>query len=417
MAIPSLLNGTTISALDANTSKGLPTVPKRQTNFKTATLVDDDTPLTKVVRYIEGESWTVEYYNQIIGENDSTGVLDINLDDTMQQYTRINEMELKVNTPLDISQPDSATGSAIVYNGIIPQTGDMFKAVLAGNRATLLTVTEVDQLHYNNNNIYTINYKIDTFLDIDEIRYDNLLTKVVREYFFDSSYVLTESAPILLETEFVFKKKIEKLLSYLSDYYFKENMDKRLKTLVIPVSGMKVSDPYIESFMFKIINFTSSELLSHLNRVSDSITLQLHNTIWQVLLDKNISFLYNVKKELKMITKHGIFINPILNSVLLSDVQHPLRLTKVPDNLLPTYQTGDYTYLFTSKFYEGEVDPGLSVIENLVLDFLNNRELDRVKLDQLASTYMYWNNVEKFYYIPVMMILLKHYISRSYSII
>ncbi len=407
--IPSLDSDPTIVKRD--------TRPKKDKIFKTATIVDDDTPVSKLNHYIEGSSWTVDYFNQVKAENDLTSRFDEFLPDSLQQYSLIKNLELKIQSPIDVGNVESSNGSAVIAVGISPQSGDLFYATLVDGRKAILVITEVTKKNYNLNLVFEVSFKIDSFTDINTNRYDDLLTKVVKNFYFDSNYILTESAPILLKSDYEFKKLIEREVPHLTEYFFKECLDLRSRMLLIPGQTIKTLDPLLESFIFKIIDFSGSQLIGMTRRVSNEIPINLHETIWGVLLSGDGRFLESTLKEFTLVNRRGEIANNNLNSLLISNTHHPLRDVKVPINTLPVFEENDFTYLFTSNFFNRIEVENLSTIEKLVLRYIDNDVLGRSDMEILINSYMYWDPLEKYYYIPVLILLLKAIIKKTHSII
>ncbi len=399
-------------------SLGKSTLPgrnlRKQTTFKTATVVNDDTPISKVNQYIEGSSWKVNYFNQLKGENDLTGPLDESISQDLQQYTSIKHLELKVQTPLDVGNIESATGTAVIAVGIVPQVGDMFIARVSDSREAILTVIEVDKEHYNLNAIFKIDFRIDTFMDVDTSRYDNLMIKVVREYYFDENYVLTESAPILLESDYGFKKRLEREIPIITEYFFNEIMDPETRLLLIPNQSYKIIDPLVETFIFKIVNF-SSHTINLVQRMSNGSIDPIRNTIWDNILNRYTTELSRYKKISTLVNlKDMAYSENTVDSIISNYINLP---NGYPDNILPVISPENNTYLFTANFYDNVEVENLSTIEKLVLSYINNDELDRVAMEQLLDSYRLWNAFDKYYYLPILLILVKESIRKTHSLI
>jgi len=108
-----------------------------RTTSKIATHLDVDTPFIGLTPAIDGHRWSVDYFNLIRAENDANIPLDHNLPDQLASYNHIENMMLYVESAM--SGTDMLTGTARV-SGIIPQQGDMFTAILQGNRKALIRV-------------------------------------------------------------------------------------------------------------------------------------------------------------------------------------------------------------------------------------------------------------------------------------
>jgi hypothetical protein len=57
----------------------------------------------------------------------------------------------------------------------------------------------------------------------------------------------------------------------------------------------------------------------------------------------------------------------------------------------------------------------LSMLEILVLKYLDDEEIDADHIKYLVDGYYDWTDLEKFYYVPILMLLTKYFISRLYT--
>lgn len=65
------------------------------------------------------------------------------------------------------------------------------------------------------------------------------------------------------------------------------------------------------------------------------------------------------------------------------------------------------SYVFSEAFYNN-AQTGQSKLEICVWDYLEDRALDNTVLFNIASNFSTWTPVQQFYYLPVLMILLKY---------
>ena len=81
----------------------------------------------------------------------------------------------------------------------------------------------------------------------------------------------------------------------------------------------------------------------------------------------------------------------------LDDQNHPIYFIH---NVLKD----DY-YVLSQAFYEDK--SGKSVLEVMCSNYLERKSNDPVELVKLCATYNQWGGLEKFYYIPLLLILIK----------
>jgi hypothetical protein len=273
-----------------------------------------NTPNEKIQQYLEGMDWEVTYFNALLGEDDAPLPLDIYAPDAMIQYDEIHHMVLKVESPLTANEADDVEGTAKVTSAIVPTNGDVFKAILAGGREALLRVTSVEDGFYNNNNVYTITYKVDSFLDKSEERYKDLLSKVAREKYFDKDYIFTKSDPLLLAQDYRDKREIKENLDHVFHEWLRVGINKK-QTITIPDLGKRILDPYLQSFIFSIIDYSQYDELIRVNR-SDREPVK---TLWDLLLSRN-KFREDYQNKIGMVGRGVMARDPLYKSIRYSQV-------------------------------------------------------------------------------------------------
>ena len=88
---------------------------------------------SSLLTYVSGSSWTVNYYSQILGQDQVGVTQQVDQSGVYQQYKEIKNFELKVQSPLSQDQdPETkvfeVVGTSNLYPSIVPNTGDMFIA-------------------------------------------------------------------------------------------------------------------------------------------------------------------------------------------------------------------------------------------------------------------------------------------------
>ena len=95
---PSSKNTSDKPILHDNTSN-ISVPPEReyvtQEQMKTSTLYNKERSLDKIIKYIRGMKWTVNYFLQLVDVNDTTNLPDISLPRHLQKYSRINNQKTR----------------------------------------------------------------------------------------------------------------------------------------------------------------------------------------------------------------------------------------------------------------------------------------------------------------------------------
>ncbi len=394
-------------------------------NYKTATIVDIETPIIKLKQYIEGSNWTVDYFNQAKGEDDNIDQLDPNTPATLQQYIEIKDFILKVISPLDISKPDELEGSATIAYNIKPQVNDIFRVHISHGRLALFRLTEVDYKHYNLNGVFDVTYKLLALEDVNPLYFEALNERIVKTYYFNKDSIMDESDPILLPSEKIYQTLLKNTISEISEYYIYKFRDRVESFLTYEAGGYKLVDPLINALYFNIVDGNTRDLVL-VNKVGEfDIKRDISNTVLEALLVRNIKLLKNVNRFVGIISTASLSDNPLFRTVyystinfialnpdnVLNDTSSDLFIGTFPrdrsreDDLLPSFVEGDASYLFTEDFFTDN-RANLSTLELLVLDYLEKKTLDADKMILLIESFREWNDIEQYYFLPILLLLI-----------
>jgi hypothetical protein len=72
--------------------------------------------------------------------------------------------------------------------------------------------------------------------------------------------------------------------------------------------------------------------------------------------------------------------------------------------------------MFSENFYLNKRE-SISILEELLLDYIEDKDLDTTKLFLLKNSVNSWNFLEQFYYIPMLYLLEKYYVEYAYSFV
>lgn len=420
------------------------------------------TPLASMLQYVEGSNWSTTYYSQVLGADNEPSPLQLDRAPIYQQYTRILQMELKVTTPLTTQQePDThsftVTGAATSYPHFIPNKGDMFLADIGDGREGLFVVTNTEKRTILKESFYSIEYQLTTYSDSDRQAYlDNLDFKTVRTTHFVKDFLVFGQNPQVLSEDYndlrTFKTEYEDLVGL----YFHDFFSHRYQTLLVPDQTKITYDPFLTRALLDVVETSEHPNIARIRLPTVQGDLAtLGPTVWDALLKlSHPTLLTSVFKagtvtslQFKALPQYGgVYYSGIENVVFPKDrrtdidrvVSTTLTTTSVIGDLAPgdlrygelerialepaqsTYltprgdeplpdialvTTDDY-YVFTGKLYRNE-ETLSSNLERLTKALLRGEAVDKALLHRLTTTARHWPNLERFYYIPVLLVLLK----------
>ena len=403
-------------------------------DLKTSTLFNKDQELNDIIQYVEGSKWTVDYFQQVREINTPAVMPDINDTSTIVNYNRISKLIIYIDGAISQDDPNNITGTARINAGYLPSYGDPFIATLTGRREAIFVITNVEKKLYSLHEMYNVEFKLFAFLDKDSIFYRDLISKVVKEYIYDASYIKDKSAPIILAKDYKDKLNFKNTLRDLIDYYFKNMYNPEKSIISLPtITGVTYLDTMLTDFLYKLVGYTNFPNANKLNRFDDTAIVDY--SIYDMLLYKDLNridflhrdmgFTYIPNSVSLPVMRHigwlGIdWMVGELNGEEPVDITVDIKvntITKPSDYISPSnINTTEHNYLFSEFFYNQDTD-NCSVLENLVLQYLKDEVVDQEKLSTLLSQYKYWETEEQFYYIPILMIMVKDVINNTFSAI
>jgi len=423
------------------------TIVPRVNVEKTIEIVNTDKQLESIVQYISGKEWTVDYYLQLIVKDGEIGRFDPNAPDTSAQYAKIKNLVLFVESSISQDTANNISGTAYINAGVTPNQGDVFTATLMGKRRALLRVEGIEKKSYNLNNVYLLSYKVDMFIDSDTTMIRALNDKVVKDYVYDREFLNTNSTPLLLEDKYDRKRQIASDLKSITKYYLDTMFNRERSVLSIPKQDSTIVDVMLQEFIFKVIDSNDSYIISKINRISVNDETLKQPTVLDAILERDNSILDSCNKKVGLATTANFNANLNLRSIAylgvdyiiyprdpdLATVELSTSLSNLFDKtlksvenkygknvnltngLIPEFDENNKYYIFTEAFYNDDAK-NMTSIEGLVKMYLLNETIDTRLLTPLIAEYKYWNRVQQYFLIPILIILIRDAINRSFSV-
>lgn len=416
------------------------------TGYRHAVVDSRQHDVSTLLTAITGASYNVDYYAQVLNENDELRPFDPLQSAPFQQYQRIDNYELKLQESISQSfNPTdnrlTATGSALTYPYLIPNVGDAFISDIGNGRAGLFTVTEALKKTRFKQTTYEISFELAYIVTEDIAR--TIDECVVERYHFVKDYIMYGKDPVLTSERFesakTLKQHVQEILSeYLSEFY-----SYRFSTLLVPSNHQGVYDPFVIKTMLTLFDSTDHPLLSKITQLNtDDAQFDKYFNIWQMLLLRQANLVDNCFSQIQVIPARSFSRNALLQTVAFSGIDLivlPItRIKSVDDHLgihsrlsysgisldkpasirVPTSPEGvehpsipsvedSSQYMFTQSFYE-RIGPhnSLSDFENLVKRYLNQEHLDYKELIAFSESRNHWSTFERFYLLPVLLLLM-----------
>ena len=418
-------------------------------------------PRTNLLQYVSGARWIVNYYKQLKTSEEASEAFDADRPIPYQQYTKIENFEIRVSQPLtqsidETNMVTTVTGQGLVYPSIVPDNGDTFLADVGDGRTGLFNIQNVIQKSYLKDTVYEIEYALMRWVDHNILK--ELDSKVVQTFHYERAYADYGANPKLDSKQHGLFKKLTQWQSRIGRFYFDNFYSHEYDTFLVPVPGMVVYDPYIVEFIRRLWTTEDIPELRYLKVYNrDSSNNILIKTIWDSILTNDLYSLANVKTKFGVIPRR-LFTTGLsgLAGITYSRLQYIYHPITVKDPLLGKYEIpnvgkldfskttyddfpsgrmltlelqrlpglgfvhpdlqqhlpipdakkfGTYdTYVLSPAFYQRD-KANMSKIERMLMASLEEDTVDAEELLPILEKCIDWPDLERFYYIPLLVAL------------
>jgi hypothetical protein len=410
-------------------------------------------PTTDLLTHVEGSSWTVDYYSQVLDEDNGVAGQSVNKPAQLQQYRRIRGMELKVTTSLTPVQDNTTkkmayTGAANVYPVLIPNQGDMFVAETDDGRFAIFMVTVSERKSFYKDSVFTVEYEMQDYA-IPERMLD-LESKTVSTLEYVKDYLQAGQNPLVEESEWQNISRLHNRYESMLKSYSKQFFSKEFNTFIVPGQLYPTYDAWVVKALSEMFETTEApELLNMRILDCDDQQSMACVQLWNVILQKDPQQLKFVNKKAGLVYVSRFSRNPMLNGIRWSGmnqvvypidveltvdqelrglipitdsqlVEVPSRAGRLEDLIADTNLIGlpynraplihpvliDDYYVLSDAFYNN-LEGQQSQLELCVKDYLFNRALDQKTLLAFCDTWHGWSRLAMFYYTPIVLILIR----------
>lgn len=454
--------------------------PEKNTGHAVAPVVKSNVvdtryqPHKSLLAYVEGASWQVNYYSQILGIDDELSDLQLTQQAAYQQYRLVKQLELKVTGELSESQDANTrtwevTGEATVYAGVIPNVGDVFIADIGDGQEGIFTVLTSEKKSRLHDAVYTISYRLRA--EVDGTYRRDLDQKTVVEQVFVKNNLQHNHTATLVTSEFEQLAKIEAGYRHLVAHYFRDFFNIEHQTLLVPGQPEKTYDPFLTAGVLSTVEQSENPLIYRiklLNVERDPAFKEIN--LWQCLAQNNVDLLtmafyqtglaprgrFNEHPQFNGFYYSGIdqivypldkanlklvdstrtdrtdysgaayggscdYVDPLLPDRIVGGSRRTNDLTKLLQSqqdlkgfepgtqeeptLIHPVTIDDY-YVLSQAFYYNQ--QGQSILELVTRDTLEGKVVNKAHLLRLVEAAKTWPNLERFYYIPLILILIKY---------
>lgn len=438
-----------------STEAKLPTV--QPDNYKGVVVDDKYQSLHALTPYVEGMPLTVDYYGQILGENNNVREIDPAQSGVYQQYFKVHHLDIKVQQDLTQDYDDNkglsaVRGTAMIYPDISPNTFDYFVCKTTRGMLTLFRITNVKRLSMQRDSVHEIEYQMVGYTDRPgegQTYLADLERKVTKKYFFHADRLVEGVSPLLKEEEHHYVENLHLEYKKITEYYFTTFPNPSYQTLVLPGQARAIYDKFLTDFILKIVSAIDHPKIPYVKALgSDNDRYMAQPNFWKAILERNALYIHQGNKFMGLVDRrlfnrqHYVagagmssidqYIYPAQSdpsSVVGGDPSPQLAsLGGISDttgpggsvcssgsnswidensNTMPLYKRVlvDFYYVLSMPFYvNGE---GQCLLEKVTWDYLEGRAIQLKELNALIRQYYSLSRLEQFYYGPLLLTFIK----------
>ena len=444
--------------------------PEVQSKERQSVFVDNkQIPTSNLQSYVSGYNFTVDYYHQMLNKDSALKSQDVGDSSLFQQYRKIKNLEIKVNSPNTSDQNDEdkvfvTRGSAVIHNGLIPNEGDMFAAPVGDGRLGVYNVTRSQRLSIMADAVYQIEYSLSYFKEAEPEKFKQLEEKVNVSVYYVKEYLAYNKSPLLIEHDYNTLLRLRKSAEEMASNMFLWFFSNEYKALLIPGQTNSILDLYLQDFFkmivgglevsskvqhFQSINIQDDNYLGYpqifealkyrdLNKLkiaNDNMGVASTRAFHQDPMMENIRYtgidyiVYPISNRTHDDDKYnrldkgalggfvqktfGLFDKTTPKDPVTGDYLYPTIAAVIyDDKTLPLINEVNFNgkYVFSEAFYDcaknDTESDNLSLIEVLVLNYLRDKNYSPAALELLTKDYKNWSKLNQFYFIPIMIVLI-----------
>ncbi len=419
-----------------------------------------------VLSHIEGSPWTVDYYSQVVGRDSAVHGQQQGTHAIHQQYHAIVGMEIRVQNELTHSQDASNgestySGTSVVYPFIVPNKGDIFTAELFDGTLGIFEITNSEMLSVMRESCHTIEYIL--VGKNDKARIADLLNKVIKESYFVKDFIYHGQNPILVKSDFDDLQALQRQYYTLVRSYMHVAYSREYATLVLPGQVEPTYDRFVVQAVHSHFDHRLQDELKYirlLNVEDDPVMRSM--SLWDVLKYRERDIFHTCFTKIGWVSTATFTKQPIFEGIRWSGIKrilYPMDYLERVDNepwtgekaigssfagmdtsvksrhwgklksqlatdtsvpveditddqiyramgIKPLFED-DY-YIFSKAFYDNDKSEGAqSVLEAMVNKFIDRKAISFGEIRWLADRCHYWSPCEVYFYLPVLIILIR----------
>lgn len=380
---------------------------------------ESDAVDTRLVATVAGQAWPVTYFHRLVDDNMSVTAYDPNLNITLQDYNRIDDFIIKVNSAIPVGTPDGMSGDGIIDVNFVPNPNDLFLVKSPDGRVFIYVINSISRINYNESYLFKIEYNIQSEITNPN---DPILTKLMgattNEFVYNKDFRINDDKPVYSKAEFDVRERyllyIETLMNDWTDNFIVQDNKSYMS---YKVNENIIFDSNMEAFIKSTIG--TSNLPSMVNFLS----LDADVSILDTFLRNDVVF--NRIKQYTLLNNIGSYgNNPYLFTISYTGINKILTLTSIEDDtkvsnnetvneLFPKvdnkfYIFREYIYLVLRGSDITLFNDNLTTFEKMVLTIVTGNILVDADIELIYKNIMQLDEQERFYFMPIFAYMLRY---------
>lgn len=335
-------------------------------------------PLSALLTHVEGSTWVVDYYAQVLGADEEPTAYQPGQLDVYQQYKLVRGFVLKLQGSLTIGEDQPTmemqiSGSAVIFPGTIkPNFGDAFIADIGDGRAGIFVLDIPQKNTLMKETCYNVTFTLRQYANADDVLRIN--NRVVETLYYRQDYLTYGKNPIVTEGVVAIDKELKylestRLREFLADFYSDE-----YSTLVVPNQSNATYDRYVTKAILTLYDRNLMPMLGKLRELNcDGHPLMEQYSLYDLMISLDSTMLPIVFKQMQIASTRLFHHLPYMNSVRYSGMKYivmPTQTRSVVDRQYADASGGLVAFQGTSIRTEQNTD--LTAVNTAYIALLND---------------------------------------------
>lgn len=216
--------------------------------------------IASLLKYTEGYPWTVNFYGQLLNQNNTLENFDPTTPNLTQPYYKIHKLVLQVSSPLSSSYDQatgvtSITGLGVMPYKVTPNVGDVFVAQVDTGEDAIFHVTSVSRKTFRKDTLYEISYSLYSYTSASPEFLQRLEERVNDSYYFNTDTNFFNRDLLVKPSVQEATDRLKAFLHQSQARYLNQFSQRQTGTVLVPGIPYTLYDPLLVDFISRIVSY------------------------------------------------------------------------------------------------------------------------------------------------------------------